>query len=156
MKTWNRITIDKSNKISEVNKVKDYKDFSDEMGGYDSSEHYKSKKRFFEYYFLNRYKIWDNYLKNNLKPNEDTLATSSGRAINELNLISNNFNITCSDLEIPQCYKISKKLHRILKETYQEFGYKIITVPTNSVEKRADFVISSLQIMKQIQITAGF
>ena len=46
-------------------------------------------------------------------------------------------------------YKISKKLHRILKETYQEFGYKIITVPTNSVEKRADFIISSLQIMKQ-------
>ena len=46
-------------------------------------------------------------------------------------------------------YKISKKLHRILKETYQEFGYEIITVPTNSVEKRADFIISSLQIMKQ-------
>jgi predicted ATPase len=41
-------------------------------------------------------------------------------------------------------HKISKKLHQILKETYQEFGYKIITVSANSIEKRVDFIISSI------------
>ncbi|MQG04902.1 MAG: ATP-binding protein [SAR202 cluster bacterium] len=42
--------------------------------------------------------------------------------------------------------KVSKKLHSTLKETYQEFGYKIISVPANSVKERADFIIASVEM----------
>ena len=49
MKKWNQIIIDRSNKITKVNKPKNFKDFSEEMGGYDVNEYYKSKKSFFEF-----------------------------------------------------------------------------------------------------------
>lgn len=110
MKKWNQIIIDRSNKITKVNKPKNFKDFSEEMGGYDVNEYYKSKKSFFEFYFHGRYVIWSNYLKSSINPFTKTLSIASGNGINELDLISNNFNIICSDLEIPQCYEASKKL----------------------------------------------
>ena len=110
MKKWNKIIIDRSNKITKVNKPKNFKDFSEEMGGYDVNEYYKSKKSFFEFYFHGRYVIWSNYLKSSINPFTKTLSIASGNGINELALISNNFNIICSDLEIPQCYEALKKL----------------------------------------------
>ena len=48
MKKWNKIIIDRSNKITKVNKLKNFKDFSEEMGGYDVNEYYKNKKSFFK------------------------------------------------------------------------------------------------------------
>ena len=110
MKKWNKIIIDRSNKITKVNKLKNFKDFSEEMGGYDVNEYYKNKKSFFEFYFRGKYIIWSNYLKSNINPITKTLSISSGNGINEVSLISNNFDITCSDLEIPQCYEALKKL----------------------------------------------
>ena len=125
MKRWNKILIDRSDKITKINKAKNFKDFSEEMGGHDVNEYYKNKKSFFEFYSRGKYIIWSNYLKNSINPITQTLSIASGKGINELDLISNNFDITCSDLEIPQCYAASKKLFghfnylklNILKET---------------------------------------
>ena len=41
MKKWNQIIIDRSNKISKINKLKNFEDFSEEMGGYNVNEYYK-------------------------------------------------------------------------------------------------------------------
>ena len=123
MKKWNKIIIDRSNKITKVNKLKNFKDFSEEMGGYDVNEYYKNKKSFFEFYFRDSHLIWSNYLKSNLNPHTKTLSIGSGNGISELSLISNNFDITCSDLEIPQCYEVLKKLFGHFRESNNFFFY---------------------------------
>ena len=43
MKKWNKIIIDRSNKITNVNKNKNFRDFSEDMGKYESNEYYKNK-----------------------------------------------------------------------------------------------------------------
>ena len=93
MKRLNKILIDKSGKITKINKAKNFKDFAEELKGYNSNQYYKNKNFFFKFYLNERYLIWDNYLKKNLNPKTKTLTIASGRGINELSLISNNFEI---------------------------------------------------------------
>ena len=135
MKNWNKIIIDRSNKIKKIYKPKNYKDFSNEMGGYDFSEYYKNKESFFTFYFTKRYLIWQKYLEKNLKPSEKTLSIASGRGINELTLISKNFNIACSDLEIPNCYEHSKKL-------FGNFNYFKLNILTDTVNDNFNNIYS--------------
>ena len=160
MKKWNQIIVDRSNKITKANKVKNFRDFSEEMGGYDVNEYYKSKESFFEFYFRGKYIIWSNYLKKSINPTAKTLSVASGNGINELVLISNNFDITCSDLEIPQCYEASKKLFgyfsylklNILKETVQtEFDniYSTSTCYIFSDQNLEKFFINVHKMLKK-------
>ena len=135
MKRWNKILIDESDKITKINKVKSFKDYAEELGGYNSNQYYKNKKFFFEFYLNERYLIWDNYLKKNLNPKTKTLTIASGRGINELSLISNNFDITCSDIEIPQCYEASKKL-------FGYFDYINFNILTDPINKKFDNIYS--------------
>lgn len=73
------------------------------MGGYDVDESYSNKKTFFEKYFHNyhngRLICYDKFIRKHLKKWEDTLSVASGRCANELYLMEDGFNITCSDLE---------------------------------------------------------
>ena len=135
MKRWNKILIDRSDKITKINIAKSFKDFAEELGGYNSNQYYKNKKIFFEFYLNERYLIWDNYLKKNLNPKTKTLTIASGRGINELSLISSNFDITCSDIEIPQCYEASKKL-------FGHFDYINFNVLTDPINKKFDNIYS--------------
>jgi len=134
MRKYNKMLINRSNKIIKVNKNKNYNDFSQEMGGYGVNEYYENKETFFKFYYdgkFKRYLIWTDYLKSNLKLDSRTLSIGSGNAVNELNLISSNFNITCSDLEIPQCYEASKKL-------FGQFTYLKLNILEHSVEEKFD------------------
>ena len=104
--------------------------------------------------------VVDNYLKNSINPATKTLSIASGNGINELVLISNNFDITCSDLEIPQCYEASKKLFgyfsylklNILKETVQtEFDniYSTSTCYIFSDQNLEKFFINVHKMLKK-------
>ena len=122
MKKWVKIVINKSNRITKINKNKNFEDFVEEdrikkgheEGGYTSNQYYKDKDIFFNYYLKGRCLILNNYLRDNLYSEKEILSLGAGRGINELSLISNNYNITCSDIEIPQCYEASKKYLVIL------------------------------------------
>jgi hypothetical protein len=160
MKKWNKIIIDRSNKITKVNKLKNFKDFSEELGGYDVNEYYKNKESFFKFYFSDRLVICSNYLKSSINPFTKTLSIASGHAISELSLISNNFDITCSDLEIPQCYEALKKLFghfnylklNILKDTINtEFDniYSISTCYVFSDQNLEKFFINVHKMLKK-------
>ena len=46
MKRWNKILIDRSDKITKINKAKNFKDFVEKLEGYNSNQYYKSKKNF--------------------------------------------------------------------------------------------------------------
>ena len=135
MKKWNKIIMDRSNKITNVNKNKNFRDFSEELMGYESNEYYKNKKKFFQFYFHSKYVVWFNYLKKNLDPNTKTLSIGSGNGINEVSLISNNFNIICSDLQIPQCYEALKKL-------FGNFSYLKLDILKDSTNDEFDNIFS--------------
>jgi len=135
MKKWNKIFIDRSNKITKVKENKNFKEFSNEMGGYEISEHYKSKEIFLKFYLKDQYKIWDSYLKRNLNPDSKILALASGRGINELSLIADNYDITCSDIEVPPCYEESKKL-------FGDFNYLNFNILSSEINERFDSIYS--------------
>ena len=75
MKKWKKIIINKSNRITKINKVKNFIDFGEdvEIGGYNSNKNYNNKKKFFDFYLKEMYLIWHNNLKNNLNPEIKTL-----------------------------------------------------------------------------------
>ena len=153
MKKWNKIVIDNSNKITKIYNDKNFKEFSEdaEIGGYNSIENYSSKKNFFDFYLKNIYLTWHNYLKDNLNPEVKTLSIASGRGINELALISDNFDIVCSDLEIPQCYEESKKL-------FGDFHYNRFNVLTDNISDKFNniFALSFFYIFSQSEIEKIF
>ena len=106
MKKWKKIIINKSNRITKINKIKNFKYFCEEDSenygnidaGYDSNRYYQNKELFFEFYLKGKFLIWDKYLKKNLHPNTKILSIASGRGINELSLIQGDFHVTCSDI----------------------------------------------------------
>lgn len=153
MKKWIKIIIDKSNKIIKINKVKRYSDFSKEVDTkrYSYNENYVNKEVFFEFYLKGRYLIWNNYLKNNLKFNEKILSIASGRGINELSLISNNFDIVCSDLEIPECYWASKKL-------FGNFDYVKLDILKGEINNEfgSIFCVSTFYIFPDLELEKIF
>ena len=124
MRIWQKIIIDKSNKIKKFN-LSDRKNYYPEIIDRKSSdwaqfcqinESYKSKEEFLNKHLINRFKIWDRYLTNNLNKSNLILSIGSGRGINELALIDKKFSIVCSDLAIPETYNASKKI-------FSEFKY---------------------------------
>ena len=142
MKKWKKIIINKTNKITKVNKNKDFKDFCEEdaenyniQEGYSSNEHYKKKDIFLQFYLKGRYLVLHSYLIKNIDPKSKTLSLASGRGINELCLISNKFDITCSDFQIPPSYGDSKKL-------FGNFNYKKINILENITNEKFDTIFS--------------
>ena len=83
------------------------------MGGYEPNEYYSSINVFFDKYLDRRKKILKSFLEKNLDKNQTILSLASGRGINELKLIKEKFNITCSDLKVPECFKASKNISSI-------------------------------------------
>ena len=127
MKKWTRMVLDRSGKIT---KTKTLPNFIKSLSDCNSNEHYINKETLLNFYMKrpqrgDKFSAFDIYLKKNLNREEKTLSIGSGRGIVELSLLSNNFNITCSDIFIPPCYESSKKLFGnfdyikfdILKET---------------------------------------
>ena len=147
MKKWKKIIIDKSNKIRNQKNVKSFYDYSKEMGGYDSNDNYKNKDLFLEKYLKDRYLILNKYLTENLNINKKTLSIGSGRAINELSLISNKFNVTCSDLQVPGCYEDSKKI-------FGSFDYIKFDILKDKLNVKFDniFALSSFYIFSNFEL----
>lgn len=151
MKKWNKILINKSNKIVKTENVKNFEDYSKEMGGYEPNDKYENKNFFINSYLKGRYLILDEYLKSNLNPNTKTLSIASGRGINELSLISNNFDIVCSDLEIPSCFEVSKKI-------FGNFEYIKLNILNDKIENKFDniFSLSTFYIFSNTELEKIF
>ena len=141
MKKWNKIIIDRSNKITKMYKSKSYEDFM--LAGwadprlYQSGDavkkYYKNKESFFGFYLTGIYLIFDRYLRKNLDSKKKILSIGSGRCINELSLISSNYDITCSDIEIHKLYGESKKI-------FGNFNYIKFDVLEDSADNEFDII----------------
>ena len=54
--------------------------------------------------------------------------------------------IFVSDSERYENFDQAVQIHDALLQTYERFGYKLIDVPFDSIEKRADFIIDALHL----------
>jgi predicted ATPase len=54
--------------------------------------------------------------------------------------------IYISDAERYENYEQAQLIHTHLMETYQKYGYSIIEVPKDTVEKRVDFIVKRLAL----------
>lgn len=54
--------------------------------------------------------------------------------------------IFVSDSERYENFNQAVEIHHALLHTYEEFGYELIDVPFDSIEKRADFILDTLNL----------
>jgi len=136
MRLWTKYTLKKGlSKKFQQKKHATFEDFEKAMGGYESNEYYSNIRVFFDRYFDERKKIWDNFLNKNLNKNQTILSLATGRGINELKLINEKFNITCSDLKVPECFNASKNI-------FGDFKYIEKNILQSSSEVKYDCIMA--------------
>ena len=138
MRKWFKYTLtDKKEVISCLPVDKDFHEHAEAMGGYLVDESYSSKENFFEKYFHKyhdkRLIYYDMFIRKYLRRGEEILSIGSGRCSNELYLIEDGFNITCSDLE-PINYKETISL-------FSDFKFIKLNILEEIPEKKYDTVI---------------
>jgi hypothetical protein len=109
------------------------------MGGYNTDDSYISKTSFFEKYYhgfhFGRLENYNTFLRKHIQKNEKLLSIASGRSANELFLLEDGFDITCSDLSKLPCYDDTLKLFS---------GYKFyeLDIINSSAESRYDGILA--------------
>ena len=136
MRLWTKYTLKKglSKKLNQK-KHTAFEDFEKAMGGYEPNEYNSSINVFFDKYLDRRKKILKSFLEKNLDKNQTILSLASGRGINELKLIKEKFNITCSDLKVPECFKASKNI-------FGDFKYIEKNILKSSSEVKYDCIMA--------------
>ena len=136
MRLWTKYTLKKglSKKLNQK-KHTAFEDFEKAMGGYEPNEYYSSINVFFDKYLDRRKKILKSFLEKNLDKNQTILSLASGRGMNELKLIKEKFNITCSDLKVPECFKASKNI-------FGDFKYIEKNILKSSSEVKYDCIMA--------------
>ena len=159
MRIWKKIIYNKSNIITQFNSSTRQTIYPEVLGRKSSdwaqyckiNEHYLDKNTFIKNYFKNRFKIWDTYLKNNISKNQKILSIGSGRAINELVLIDENYNVICSDLDIPETYEASKKI-------FNDYIYLKFDVLKHDIQQKFDSIFSlhTFYLFSENQLNLAF
>ena len=116
----------------------DFEDHMAAMGGYDADEAYVSKKDFFGKYFfgyhMGRLQYYDEFIRKHLSREENVLSIGSGRCANELYLMEDGYNITCSDLRLIDCYSQTVDL-------FPKFSFIEFNILDESSEHKYDVII---------------
>jgi len=104
MKKWYKYSLNYKDNTRYFPKDTTFEDHKRSMRGYEPDKGYGSKEEFFKTYFYEahpRHRHYHDYLKRHLKKGDNILSIGSGRCANELLLIEEGFDITCSDFEQP-------------------------------------------------------
>lgn len=113
-----------------------YQEHESDLGGFGRSEHYKSKESFFQAYFFNdrRAPNYDKFISQHIDRNQHILSVASGRSVNELMLLDRGFDVTCSDLSLPESYSTAKRL-------FPQMNQLELDILSGPAETRFDVVI---------------
>lgn len=114
MRFWYKYYLDSaSSGVRRLPIDQSYEDHVKGMGDYNADEAYASAASFFEKYLPRtggKHDCFDKFLRKRLKKGERILSVASGRAATELSLSESGYDITCSDLELPDAYDATRKL----------------------------------------------
>ena len=135
MRNWYKFFLFDNSKINiNLDRDQSFSDHERSMGGYETNEYYTSKKSFLEKYFNNRHQVYNIFLQQNLLKEDKVLSLGSGRCISELFLLDHGYNIICSDIEVPNCYKKSK-------EIFKDFKYEKLNILNHVYHKKFNSII---------------
>jgi len=116
-----------------------YEKYASSMGGFQCDESYASKEDFFNKHFLGMYYgrlvYHYDFVRHHLKPPCDILSIGSGRCTLELKMLEDGYNVTCSDIRIPECWSDTKRIFP--RSVFLE--HDILKTPT---PKQYDAIIS--------------
>tara|TARA_B100002051_G_C16742613_1_gene645268 strand:+ start:1840 stop:2694 length:855 start_codon:yes stop_codon:yes gene_type:complete len=118
-----------------IKKHDKFNEFEKAMGGYESNEHYDDKDKFNAKYLNGRFYHYNKYLKKNINSQMKILSVASGRCINELQFIDQDYDITCSDLDIPASYELAKK-------TFKEYKFEVLNILQSHTNEKYNCVLS--------------
>jgi len=159
MKIFKKTIYNKSNRIARFNSTTRETSYPEVLGRKSSdwaqycktNENYLDKHTFLKNYFKGRFKIWDAYLKDNLSKNQKILSIGSGRAINELILINEGFDVVSSDLDIPETHEVSKKI-------FKDNIYLKLDVLEDDIQQKFNLIFSlhTFYLFSEDQINLAF
>ena len=152
MRKWNKFFLFDSFKINiNLDRDRSFLDHERSMGGYEVNESYVNKISFLEKYFDNRYQAYNIFLQKNLSKENKILSLGSGRCISELYLLDQGYDIVCSDLEVPDCYKKSK-------EIFKDFKYEKFNILNHSYDRKFNSIIcfSMIYLLEKKELNIFF
>lgn len=80
------------------------------MDGYGVDAAYADREAFFAAHLTGRYTVWDRFIRSNVPAGARVFSVASGRGINEMRLLADGFQVTCSDLKVPDCHEANVRL----------------------------------------------
>jgi SAM-dependent methyltransferase len=121
-----------------INVATSFEEHSNAMGGYLPDENYNDKIRFFKKWLFESHEDillnYDNFLRKYLNKGDAVLSIASGRCVNELFILEDGFNITCSDMGIPQSNQATKSL-------FPNYQFYILNIIDNPAPRKYDAII---------------
>jgi len=140
MRNWYKYSLSPSGKGLVVLPIdKDFEDHKAAMEGYDADDAYQSKKDFFNRWFfsyhMGRLQHYDNFIRKHLRKDEAVLSIGSGRCANELYLMEDGYNITCSDLGLIDCYNQTLSL-------FPDFKFIELDILNSAPSRKYDTIIA--------------
>lgn len=87
-----------------------FEEHENDLGGFEANDHYVSKEAFFQTYFHGSRRAcnYDRFIAKHVTKDQAILSLASGRSANEMMLMDRGFNVTCSDLALPESYPLAK------------------------------------------------
>lgn len=113
MRSWVKDQIDTStDKVIKLAQDYSFSEHANAMGYYEENELGEDKNDFFNKIYYNyhsgRLLNHDKFLKKQIKKSDRVLPIASGMSANELKLLEEGYDITCSDLDKLPSYKRTK------------------------------------------------
>ena len=103
MRSWIKYQIDDStDKVTRSAKDSSFSEHADAMGYCEEGDVSEDKNKFFNKFYYNyhsgRLLNYDIFLRRHIKKTDKILSIASGRSANELKLLEEGYDITCSDI----------------------------------------------------------
>ena len=140
MRSWVKYQIDDStNEVIKLNQDSSFSEHANAMHYYKESELGGDKNDFFNKFYYNyhsgRLLNYNKFLKKYLKKSDRILSIASGRSANELKLLEEGYNITCSDLEKLPSYERAKNL-------FPKYSFFTLDILKQPAEDKFDCLMS--------------
>ena len=115
MRSWVKYEIvGSTDKVIKLAQDYSFSEHANTMGYYKENELGEDKSDFFNKFYYNyhsgRLLNYDKFLKKHIKKSDRVLSIASGMSANELKLLEEGYDITCSDLDKLPSYERTKNL----------------------------------------------
>ncbi|MBL4888501.1 MAG: hypothetical protein JKX97_00600 [Candidatus Lindowbacteria bacterium] len=140
MREWFKFNLDETKSGTEKKPIdSSFADHAKGMLGYYKDPAYKSKDAFFEKFIENpdfpNWKHYEEFISSRVSTTDKILSVASGRSANEVKLLDSGHDITCSDLDKPECFDDTVGL-------FPSYKFKKIDILSGPTTDSYDVIIS--------------